>query len=362
MKTVLLIGASASATPFDRRSFRVITAHTPRDGIALARLHHPAVIVYLIDGQPPLVGLVRDLEADPALAVIPLIVVAEKMTLDDMRCWMNDGADDCLTLDLLPDGLAAAIHARLLRREAAEQRYELAMDTLRYSISHAMPHEFRTALAGILGFASLLRDDADLVTGDEIRDMAGQIEASGRRMERQVDNYAWYARLGAQAIVGGGGVLADGQTCQAPAAIVEALAWQHADTYKRTGDLSLSLDNAGVLMHEEYVQKIVDEVIDNAFKFSDTGTPVEITTTINGSYSLAVRDHGRGMTPDQLKQLGAFMQFNRKHYEQQGGGMGLTIARGLAQLHGGNLTVQSGAGAGTMVVITLPLVGTDQAA
>jgi signal transduction histidine kinase len=53
--------------------------------------------------------------------------------------------------------------------------------------------------------------------------------------------------------------------------------------------------------------------------------------------------------------MGAYMQFDRKQHEQQGLGLGLMIAKRLTELHGGSLAVQSEPGAGTTVVVKLPL-------
>ncbi len=60
------------------------------------------------------------------------------------------------------------------------------------------------------------------------------------------------------------------------------------------------------------------------------------------------------MTPEQVADIGAYMQFERKFYEQQGSGLGLTIAKRLAELHGGTLSIQSEPESGTTVVVKLP--------
>jgi two-component system, sensor histidine kinase and response regulator len=61
------------------------------------------------------------------------------------------------------------------------------------------------------------------------------------------------------------------------------------------------------------------------------------------------------MTPEQIASVGAHMQFERRFYEQQGAGLGLIIARRIAQLHGGDLAIQSDPGQTTMVQLSLPL-------
>jgi two-component system, sensor histidine kinase and response regulator len=61
---------------------------------------------------------------------------------------------------------------------------------------------------------------------------------------------------------------------------------------------------------------------------------------------LRVRDRGRGMRPEHIAEVGAYMQFERRFYEQQGSGLGLTIARRLTELQGGRLTISSEWGLG----------------
>jgi two-component system sensor histidine kinase/response regulator len=69
---------------------------------------------------------------------------------------------------------------------------------------------------------------------------------------------------------------------------------------------------------------------------------------------LSVSDQGRGFSPEHISRVGAYMQFDRTLHEQQGLGLGLTIARRLTELHGGTLAIQSEKNAGTTVVVKLP--------
>ena len=120
-------------------------------------------------------------------------------------------------------------------------------------------------------------------------------------------------------------------------------------------DLQLNLTPLIVGMSEEYFSKLVSELTHNAFKFSKTGTPVSVTLATSGeTVVLTVSDRGRGMSADQIGKIGAFMQFDRKTHEQQGLGLGFTVARRLAEIHGGALTVQSELGVRTIATVKLP--------
>jgi two-component system sensor histidine kinase/response regulator len=67
-----------------------------------------------------------------------------------------------------------------------------------------------------------------------------------------------------------------------------------------------------------------------------------------------VLDEGRGMTKEQITKVSAYMQFERRQYEQQGAGLGLAVSRALAEFHRGGLTIESEPGKGTMVTVRLP--------
>jgi signal transduction histidine kinase len=108
-------------------------------------------------------------------------------------------------------------------------------------------------------------------------------------------------------------------------------------------------------MSEEYLGKIVGELVQNALKFSQPGSPVQVTLTeLPSQIALIVSDRGRGLSTEHITKIGAYMQFDRKMHEQQGLGLGLTICKRLTELHGGTLTIQSDPGAGTTVTVKLP--------
>jgi len=104
------------------------------------------------------------------------------------------------------------------------------------------------------------------------------------------------------------------------------------------------------------VRKIVSELVDNALKFSEAGQPVKVSVVAPGRrVTLTVADAGRGMTPDQIREVGAFGQFNRAVFEQQGSGLGLVLVKGIIEASGGAFDLRSAPGAGTTVSATWPV-------
>jgi signal transduction histidine kinase len=103
------------------------------------------------------------------------------------------------------------------------------------------------------------------------------------------------------------------------------------------------------------LSKITDELLQNAFKFSDADSPVRITLEeAFNAVTLSVSDKGRGFTSEQITRIGAYMQFDRKLHEQQGLGLGLTITKRLVDLHGGTFTIVSDKESGAVITARFP--------
>ncbi|MFN8447426.1 MAG: ATP-binding protein [Anaerolineae bacterium] len=119
-------------------------------------------------------------------------------------------------------------------------------------------------------------------------------------------------------------------------------------------------DTEAVGIGEDYLRKIIEEMVDNGFKFSTAGTPVCVTASVeDGYYVISVTNEGRGMTSEQIAQVGAYMQFERRIHEQQGAGLGLIICKRLSELHGGGINIESVPGYKTTTTVRLPLKTVD---
>ena len=146
-------------------------------------------------------------------------------------------------------------------------------------------------------------------------------------------------------------------TTAEPASVMYDTVVQRAIAHERQADLSMAIDVEGVpvAMMEQHLDKVTNELIENALYFSRPGTPIIVTATpTEDDITFTIRDHGVGMNQDELMQIGAYRQFRRKSQEQQGIGLGLVIAKRLVEIHGGTFTVSSALGMGTSVTFTLP--------
>jgi two-component system sensor histidine kinase/response regulator len=348
---------SAVKIILETAGFEAAIAYNGGAGIELVRNKLPDVVICDIN-MPNVSGhdVLRALRHDPATAAIPVLFLTALSDRDDVRSGMELGADDYITKPFSAKDIVGAVEAQIRKRTTLAAKYETTLRLLRKNIAYALPHELRTPLAGILGYAGILGMDCERLSPDDLSQIADHITKSGKRLQRVLENYLVYAQL---EILG-----ADPLELEAlrnhivgnTAEIVTQQAAQKAEEVQRTADLDLHVDNIALRISEGDLRKIVEELVDNAFKFSKPGSTVSIGThRETDRFTLSIQDHGRGMTAEQIQNVGAYMQFGRMMHEQQGLGLGLVIARRLAELHGAKLQIQSEPDHGTRVNLTFPI-------
>jgi two-component system, sensor histidine kinase and response regulator len=339
-----------------QRGFEVIEAENGERGIDVARKELPDLILCdvnmdKVDGYLTL----SSLRSEPATASIPFILMTGLADQAGMRHGMELGADDYLPKPFTIEALYAAVDARLKKAKTVREEAERKLADLRDNISMMLPHELRTPLNGILAYGEILVADAETISPKDIAEMGQVIYDSGRRLERLVENFLIYAQLEL--------LNSDPQNLHSllrkqtpsPVPIIEQRAREQAVLARRPQDLELQLANVPAPISDEYLTKIVEELLQNAFKFSSANSIVRVVfSDSENSVLLSVSDNGRGFSTEHITKVGAYMQFDRKLHEQQGLGLGLTIVRRLTELHGGTLAIQSHKGAGTTVTVKLP--------
>ncbi|MFN8561991.1 MAG: response regulator [Anaerolineae bacterium] len=342
--------------------FEAFGAENGLIGVERAREHLPDLIICDImmpemDGY----GVLEELRKDPTTATIPFIFLTARTDRTDMRQGMELGADDFLTKPFHAAELLATVRTRLRKRELEKELAERQMEHLRDNIMMALPHELRTPLNVILGFSDLLMTDCELMDAERIGEMSRHINLSALRLYRLIENFLIYTHTEL--------MMTDHRQLQYlknnysiyPRSTIEHSAGQKAQQVERRDDLQLEVeDTEAVGIGEDYLRKIIEEMVDNGFKFSTAGTPVCVTASVeDGYYVISVTNEGRGMTSEQIAQVGAYMQFERRIHEQQGAGLGLIICKRLSELHGGGINIESVPGYKTTTTVRLPLKTVD---
>ncbi|MDJ1173161.1 hybrid sensor histidine kinase/response regulator [Roseofilum capinflatum] len=344
----------------EAEQYWVIGAEQGRRGVDLAIAHLPDLIICDVmmpelDGY----GVLRELQHQPQTATIPFIFLTAKSTKFDQRQGMELGADDYITKPFMRTELLSAIATRLKKQKIQTEKAQTQLDELRHSIALSLPHELRTPLNGILASSELLQQEFQNLEVQEIAELLDNIHVSAKRLYRLIINFLLYADLELIKTDKKRLQSLKKQSTEYPSLAIQEISLSVArkQPRSRTSDLKFNLQDATLGMDQKSFIKILEEVLDNAFKFSKVGTPITIFSEIEGDfYHVSIGDRGRGMSAEQITRLGAYQQFDRKIHEQQGSGLGLSIVKQIVNLYGGNFGIDSVLDRGTTIHILLPRV------
>ena len=114
---------------------------------------------------------------------------------------------------------------------------------------------------------------------------------------------------------------------------------------------------------EQKLTQVLLNLTGNAIKFTDTGEVAIKVAAANGTFSVAIKDTGPGISAaDQEKLFQQFQQADNSITKSKGGtGLGLAISKRIIELHGGSISVQSSVGHGSTFAFTLPITVERQA-
>lgn len=336
--------------------YEVFEATNGLDGLAAAKMHRPDLILCDVN-MPKMDGhaLLATLKNEQEFAGIPFVFLTGNAGPGDLRKGMQAGADDYLTKPFSAEELINAVSVRLTKKKTMQKFYEAQFDDIRSNIALSLPHEFRTPLNGILGFSQILAED-DGVSPEEVKQIGSMIHRSGKRLHHLLENLVLFGQL---------------QLWRTDTAKIAALRKDHSgpvgdalhgivenlmEKHERPGSVVTSIGAGEARISAHFLGKIVEEVTDNALKFSEPGTTVLVESVVkDASLVLTIRDAGRGMTEEQVSKISGFQQFERGYYEQQGAGLGLALTRAITEVHDGTFTIVSEKNLGTTVTITLPV-------
>ena len=216
-----------------------------------------------------------------------------------------------------------------------------------------LPHEFFTPLAGIMGLSEILGADVANLSAPEIQDFCKDIHLSAQRLHRTLRNYLRILNEPAESEERAHPApLTPAKLNDSVKAAVDAVIERHG----RKEDLVAEWKEAPLRVEGTDLSLIVEELLDNAFKFSGRGS--RVVARLDEKGILEVADTGRGMLKEEIKKIGAFRQFERRKHEQQGLGLGLCLVQKLATRNGAAFILRPGDQQGVVARVEFP-VGTS---
>jgi len=246
---------------------------------------------------------------------------------------------------------------------SARKAAELALAEARGQVEQAneakhrflatVSHELRTPLNAIIGFSEILTNASGNPAANYQHEYAKLIRDSGEHLLAVVNSILDVSRIeSAQFTIR--------PKAFSPRALVESCIEMMALEAQRKGVL-LSAELATIsdlVADERALRQVVLNLLSNAIKFTGRGGEVMLGARAEGEeFVLSVSDSGIGIAESDLKQLGnPFFQVHAAYDRPyEGSGLGLSVVKGLVDLHGGKIEIRSRLGEGTNVIVRLPL-------
>lgn len=230
-------------------------------------------------------------------------------------------------------------------------RPEMELERMKSEFLSRVGHELRTPLTGILGYSQLLANRN--VPEERARAWYQEILEQSRRLLRTVEMLEFFASAG------GNRLGLDLKTVSVETVVADAAErWQAKVTafHQVHAEVEPAVPDAEI--DRRWVDLALDELIDNAVKFSPDGGRVVVSAeaSTSGSVRLTVADQGWGMPPEQVSTaFGEFVQGDPSDTRQFGGlGLGLPLVQRVAEAHGGSVELVSEVARGTRVALILP--------
>lgn len=289
---------------------------------------------------------------------IPFIFLTARGEKTDIQRGKELGVEDYIVKPYDPVDLLIAIRARIKRRDEIESVHSKAVAQIKRNILTILNHEFRTPLTFVVAYADMLTAPApEQMEDSEMLSFLKGIGSGAERLRNLVENFILLVEL---------------ETGEAQ----ETFNWRkrtltdvyglldsaRSEAFSREGvyhacKIDVEQPIPPFVGDDDYLRRAVQHLMNNAIKFSTPDEPVMVRAwSEDGSLRISVQDYGRGIPAEEIDKIwDSFYQVNRSFYEDQGAGSGLAIAKRVAQLHGGDVTVESTFGQGSTFTISIPL-------
>lgn len=298
---------------------------------------------------------------------IPFIFLTALDSRADLRLGWELGVDEYLVKPFRPEDFLAIIRRILNRTRELRSIAEDQIQETRNMIVRILSHELRTPMTYVTGGFTLLADEINKQNDDrsenereDIKIILNLIHNGTRRLNRLAEQMVMLAELTSSQSDGTWEHLFD--TVNLANVIDSAISG--LDSLVEEHRVTLEIEHLPSLYVRGVINLLVQAVgepIRNAIQFSPNGARVQIRTLVDpdnpANAVIEIRDHGRGITPEDLETIWDLMrQSEREKYEQQGFGLGLSITQKIMQVHHGLARIESAINEGTLVRLYFPMI------
>ena len=302
----------------------------------------------------PSVSSFRRRAAPGQLSIVPIKLDQKRlgeMILAQPPRHPRFAEEDERLLSLIAAQLASAVERERLRREATEAEALRRSDELKTALFNSVSHDLRTPISSIIAAAGALRQRGVHWNEKDREEFAADIEQEAQRLNQIVGNLLDLSRIE------GGNLRPDKRLHDVGALVHDVAARLKPFTSEHEVTLTVDSNLPPVLLDYVEIDQALSNLIENAVRHTPAGTEIAVSCRRDGNNLLVeVADRGPGIASRDMPHLfEPFYRGRRQPRRPHGSGLGLAVAKGLVEAHGGRLWAENRPGGGARFAFTLPL-------
>ena len=340
--------------------FDVVESASSHDEVIGSLTKRRFDIVICGDGCDGL-SLYKKIREFPQFLHVPFVLIANE---DYLACYeegLSLGIDAIIESSLLPSHFSLLLKGQLTRSKILRTHSSSLFESYRKRIVQTLSHEFRTPLVAVMTGTEILsreiQNEGNL-RPEKLVKLVAAVKRGGQRLDRLVNDFMIMQQLEAGIIEK---VFESRAAWHSAATLLSQFEDAHRDRVVKGGfsfTVILEGDDFDLYTYDHHLFSILERLLSNAVKFTPPGRDVVLVAQKlgGGQGSFEIHDQGPGMNDfDAKRALQAFEQIDRERMEQQGSGLGLSIASQLVQVNRGQLELCSRDCGGTTARVVLPL-------
>ncbi len=339
--------------------YNVQQAANGEEAINLSQLVSPDLVISDIM-MPGLSGydVLNYFKKEQHLENIPFVFLTAKSRNADFRYGMNSGADDYITKPFRAKELLKTVQVRLEKKT----RWENNLDNIRESFSLAVPHELRTPLIPLFGYADIILDEYQSLTKQEIYDFVKKMKFSVKRLHERIEKFVLLSYVNGELHNSEYLMELKNNTTEISKSNLTSIIQKTAQEFERSEDVIIEeltgIYTIGIAQY--YLNIILRELTENACKYSENGKLIKVKIKeSNSAITIIFESYGKGFTQNEINRINLFEKFSHGDSKTSGSGMGLFMIKQILKVFGGKLKIKSAPEICTNVSIEIPIVNIE---
>ncbi len=238
-----------------------------------------------------------------------------------------------------------------LLRDMTQER---EVDRMKSEFISIAAHELRTPLTTVMGYAELLlrEEEAGGFTPEQRREFLTFICDKADVLETIIDDLLNLGRIET-----GRAIVLEKAPCDMANLLEDLVKPYQLESARHRFEMACLDKPVDLKVDRVKMQQVLDNLLSNAVKYSPEGGTICISGRLtDGDLVVSVQDQGLGMSPEQIEKVfDKFYRADTSNTAIGGLGLGMSIAKGIIEAHGGRIWVESQLGQGTRVSFSLPL-------